>query len=138
MIYSISSIHWLGVLVAFVPYFLLGAIWFLILFKRSYAIALGKTPETLHNSAPIFMIGPAICSLVITITCALLMHLLEIETYTRAIEFAFIVGLGYLFANTMNIAINPNIPKPILYGLISGTFHQVGILIVCLVLVAMK
>jgi hypothetical protein len=51
-------------------------------------------------------------------------------------EFALIVGVGYLFSNTVNFAINPNMPKPIPYGLISGFFHLVGILIVCSILVA--
>lgn len=49
-----------------------------------------------------------------------------------------IIGIGYLFANTVNIAINPNIPKPIRYGIISETFHLVGISIVSVVLFAMK
>jgi hypothetical protein len=43
-----------------------------------------------------------------------------------------------LFINTVNIAINPNIPRPILYGVISGMFHLTGILIVSVIIVAMQ
>jgi hypothetical protein len=138
MINSISAINWVSVIIAFVAYFFLGALWFTLLFKKQYANSLGKRDDTLQNSSSIFFIGPAICSLIITITSALLIQALEISSYSKAIEFAFIVGVGYLFANTINIAINPNIPKPILYGIISGTFHLAGTLIVSVIIVAMS
>lgn len=137
MIHFISSIHWLGVITAFFAYFFLGALWFTLLFKKQYAYSLGKVPDDLNNSAPIFFIGPALCSLVITFTSALLIAALGIDSYGEAIEFALIIGLGYLFSNTLNIAINPNIPKPIEYGLISGTFHLTGIIIVSFIIIAM-
>jgi hypothetical protein len=138
MINLLSAINWVSVLLAFVAYFFLGALWFTLLFKKQYANSLGKENDTLQNSSPIFFIGPAICSLIITITSAILIYALEIDSYGKAIEFAFIIGIGYLFANTVNIAINPNIPKPILYGIISGVFHLVGILIVSVIIKAMS
>ena len=48
------------------------------------------------------------------------------------------VGMGYLVANTVNIAINPNIPRPLLYGVISGGYFLAGITIVSIILVAMR
>ena len=51
------------------------------------------------------------------------MNSLNIESYQDALIFAIIVGLGYLVANTVDIAINPNIPRPLLYGAISGSYH---------------
>lgn len=137
MIQFISAVNWFGVLLAFIAYSVLGALWFTLFFKKQYAKSLGKEHEKLQNSAPIFFIGPALCSLLITITSSLLMHALEIDSYVEGLEFALIVGVGYLFSNTVNIAINPNMPKPIPYGLISGFFHLVGILIVCSIIVAM-
>jgi hypothetical protein len=138
MIHLISAINWLSVLLAFVAYSALGALWFTLLFKKQYAISLGKQNEVLQNSSPIFFIGPAVCSLVITITSAILIAALGIDSIRKGVEFALIVGVGYLFSNTINIAINPNMPKPIHYGLISGMFHLVGIVIVCTIVVAMQ
>jgi hypothetical protein len=63
---------------------------------------------------------------------------LLIESYVNALLFGLIVGIGYLVANTVNIAINPNIPRPLLYGAISGAYHLVGIVIVSLILVFMR
>ncbi len=87
--------------------------------------------------APIFIVGPALCMLVITLTSALLLNALAINSYQGALLFALIVGIGYLVANTVNIAINPNIPRPLLYSAISGAYHLVGIVIVSLMLVFM-
>ena len=137
MMQAISSLNWFGVLLAFVPYFLLGALWFTVLFKKQYAISLGRENEQQQNLAPIFIVGPALCTLVITLTSALLLNALAINSYQGALLFALLVGIGYLVANTVNIAINPNIPRPLLYGAISGAYHLVGIVIVSLMLVFM-
>ena len=137
MINQLANLNWIGVLLAFVPYFLLGALWFALLFSKPYKTSLGKNGETLPNT-PIFIIGPAICSLVIVIASAVLIYALNIQSFGGALEFSAVVGVGYLFANTVNIAINPNIPRPILYGIITGTYHLLGISIANIILVAMK
>ena len=138
MISQLANLNWISVLTGFVAYFVLGALWFTLLFKKQYAISLGKENNMSEKPAPIFIIGPALCSLVITIASAILIYALGIDSYGKAIEFALLVGIGYLVANTVNIAINPNIPRPIHYGIISGSYHLVGILIVSIILVAMK
>ena len=106
-------------------------------FKRPYAQSLGKTPDTLQNTAPIYIAGPAVCSLLMTITTAWLLQALGVDTSGQAMAFALIVGVGYLVANTVNIAINPNIPHPLRYGLVSGAYHLCAIILASLVLVAM-
>ena len=138
MINKLANLNWFGVLAAFVPYFLLGALWFTLLFAKPYKISLGRGDENLQNNKPIFIVGPALCSLLITVTNAILIYALDIRSFGGALEFSAIVGVGYLFANTVNIAINPNIPRPILYGLITGTYHLLGISIANVILVAMK
>jgi hypothetical protein len=137
MISQLASLNWISVLIAFVVYFLLGALWFTLFFSKQYKTSLGRDNEILPNK-PIFIVGPALCSLVITIATAVLMYALNIQSFSTALEFALFVGVGYLVANTVNIAINPNIPRPILYGIISGTYHLLGILMVSTILVIMK
>lgn len=107
-------------------------------FKKQYAISLGKENQLPQKPAPIFIIGPAICSLVITIATALLMHVINVIMVSKALEFSFIIGIGFLVANTINIAINPNMPRPIHYGIISGFYHLTGIILVCFILVMMQ
>ncbi|MGB3799592.1 MAG: DUF1761 domain-containing protein [Lewinella sp.] len=137
MLTFFSSLSWLAVAAAFAVYFVLGGLWFTLFFKRPYAYSLGKDAAGLQNTAPIFIVGPAVCSLIITLTTALLIHALDITTIGAAVSFALVVGTGYLVANTVNIAINPNMPRPLLYGAISGAFHLTGILLVSIILVAM-
>ena len=134
----LTDINWMGVLLAFVAYFMLRALWFTLLFSKQFKVSLSKENDHQKNNAPIFFVGPALCCLVITIASAILMYSLNVESFDDALLFAVIVGIGYLFANTVNIAINPNIPKPLLYGFISGTYHLVGILVVSIILVTMK
>jgi hypothetical protein len=134
----LTTINWLSVLAAFAAYFLLGALWYLVLFPKPYRASLGKENELAPPPAPLFIIGPAVCSLVVTITCAVLLYALQINSYGNALAFALVVGFGYLFTNTVNIAINPNIPRPLFYGLITGSFHVVGMVLVNLILVSMK
>ncbi|MBB6001570.1 hypothetical protein [Arcicella rosea] len=55
---------------------------------------------------------------------AILIEALNVQSFETALEFTLLVGIGYLVANTVNIAINPNIPRPILYGIISGAYHR--------------
>lgn len=137
MINQLANLNWISVTIAFVVYNVVGALWFTLFFTKPYKISLGKENETLPNK-PIFIVGPAICTLVITIVTALLMYTLNIQSFSEALEFSLFIGFGYLVANTTNIAINPNIPRPILYSIISGSYHLVGIVLVGVILVAMK
>ena len=137
MISQLSNLNWLSVLAAFFAFFMLGYVWYVLLFSKQYKISLGKENETLPSSS-LFIIGPAVCSMGYILASAILMYALNINTYAGAIEFSLIIGIGYLMCNTVNIAINPNIPRPFLYGLISGSYFLVGITIVNIILFAMK
>jgi hypothetical protein len=136
MINAISDLNWFGVLLAFIVYFLLAILWFTVLFKKQYKISLGKENDKEQSLTPIFIVGPALCTLIVTITSAILMNALNIESYQDALVFGLIIGFGYLVANTVDIAINPNIPRPLFYGAISGSYHLVGILMVSMILVS--
>jgi hypothetical protein len=98
----------------------------------------GNEPETGQSPSALYIVGPAVCTLLITLTCTVLLYALHIDTYGNAVRFALLVGLGYLVTNTVNIAINPNIPRPFFYGLITGSYHLVGTLLASLLLVALK
>ncbi|MCW7491097.1 DUF1761 domain-containing protein [Leptospira sp. 2 VSF19] len=129
------SLNWINVFLALFLYSFLGFIWFTILFKKQYRISLGKENDTEPPLAMIFVLGPMLCTLVIIITTAILFSRLEIEKSTDALVWGSFIGIGFLSANTFNIAINPNIPKPILYGAISSAYHLVGINVASLLLV---
>jgi hypothetical protein len=134
----LSDINWLSVLLAFVVYFLLGALWYMVLFPQAYKVSLGKAHETLNNQSALFVVGPGVCVLVSILATTVLFYALHITTYGNALRLAAIVAVGYLVANTTNIAINPNIPRPFLYSAITSAYHVVGITLTCLILAAMR
>ncbi len=79
-----------------------------------------------------------VCNFLVIFTSAILMQWLNITSYGAAFLFALLVGFGYLVTNTVNIAINPNMPRPIAYGVIAGAYHLIAMVLVCMVLLALK
>ena len=134
----LSNIHWMSVLAAFAAYFMLGALWYMVLFPQTYKVSLGKANEALNNESALFVVGPGVCVLVTVLATTLLFYALHITSYGDAMSLAAIVGIGYLVANTTNIAINPNIPRPFLYSSITSGYHLVGITLTCLILTVMR
>lgn len=136
MFEQLVNLNWISVLLAFAAYFLLGALWFTLFFSNQYRIFLGGEGETLQRS-PILIAGPAVCTLLITIANTVLIYTSNI-TAGSTWEFSLFVGFGFLVANTVNIAINPNIPRPVRYGIITGTYHLTGIATAGIIVIAMK
>jgi hypothetical protein len=134
----LSKVNWIAVLLASVALSGLGALWFMALFNKSYAIALGRKDLNDHKPSPLYIVGPFLCGAVVTITNAVLMRALNVTSYEHALRFGALVGLGYLASTTVNIAINPNIPKPLLYGFVSGGYFLAGSLLNSVILVAVS
>jgi Protein of unknown function (DUF1761) len=134
----ISEINWLAVVLATLASFMLGGLWFTALFGKVYAVALGREKAPKEKPAPIFIAGPFVCGLVTTIASAILVYALNIESIGDALVFGAIVGLGFLASTTVNTAINPNMPHPLFYGVISGSYFFLAGVIISVILVAMK
>ncbi len=137
MMNAVSEVNWFAVLVASVATFMLGAVWYMGLFKKAYARSLDREGQPEQKPSPLFIVGPFVCGLVVNATDAVLMRALRVSSYEQGLVFGAVVGLGYLVAMTVNIAINPNFPRPFFYAAISGSYFFVGNLVVSLVLVAM-
>ncbi|WPQ61764.1 DUF1761 domain-containing protein [Chitinophaga sancti] len=137
MIKSFSRINWLAVLLSLVFYSFFGWLWFTALFPNQYASTLDKLGIMPAKPDPIYFYGPALAILPTILTTALLMIVQNIHKRKAEIEFTLVIGSGFLVANTFNIAIDPNIPHPMAYGLLVGAFQLISILVSCLILQAM-
>jgi hypothetical protein len=135
---AFPDLNWAAVAVATVASFVLGALWFTVLFGKPYARALGRDHVPGQKPGPLFIVGPFVCGLVTTIASAILAKLLKLEGVGEALAFGAVVGLGYLAATSVNTAINPNMPRPLFYGLVSGGYFLVSGMVVSVILVAMK
>jgi len=134
MLSHLSEINWLAVLAATVVFALLGGVYFTAIVGKPYAIALGNEGRELPKPGPIFIVGPLISSLFVVITSALLLRALDITALGDGIVFALVIAIGYLLAQTLTIAINPNFPKPLLYTLINAPYFIVCTVIASIIL----
>lgn len=133
-----GSVSWFGVFVAAVAHFFLGGVWFMGLVGKQYGIALGRNDPPDQKPAPLFIVGPFVCSTVTIVTTALLLGALGVTSYRGAIALGLVVGLGYLTPMVVNIAINPNFPRPFFYSALSAPFFVIGSVMTCVILVALS
>ncbi|MGV3619302.1 MAG: DUF1761 domain-containing protein [Archangium sp.] len=132
------SINWLGVGLSALALQMLGAAWFMGVIPKPYAVALGRTDLAGRKPEPLFIAGPAVCGLVVTVTNAVLLRALHVTEMRDALVFGLITGVGYLMATVVNVAINPNIPRPLFYGAINAPYFLVSNLVACAILTAMS
>lgn len=125
----VDHVSILAVLVSAAAVMVLGFVWFAVVFKNQYAVVLGRVgqPDAMGS---LFIAGPSICVLVTAFTIAYLMSALRVASLNEALGFGAIVGLGLLAATAMNMAINPNIPRPITYGVLSSSYFFVSSILI--------
>lgn len=135
---ALLNLNWLSILVASVANFALGGVWFMVLFKRQYAAALQlEARGDDEKPSALFIAGPFICGVVTIATTAFLFRLLETSTVGDALVLGAVIGLGFVGATTVNIAINPKFPDPLRYSLINVPYFVLGSLMSSLILVLM-
>lgn len=136
--FDITGLNWLAIIVATLAYFILGALWFTPLFGKAYDKALETKRAKGQKWPAIYYVGPFLSALVTTFATAILIYALGIEMLADAIWLGLIVGIGYALSVSVNNAINPKTPHPLLYGLVTGGYHVVGITLVAAIIFIMK
>ncbi|MBO0982661.1 DUF1761 domain-containing protein [Rathayibacter sp. SD072] len=121
----LPEINWLAVIVSTLVFAVLGYVYFVILVPKPYKIALGNENRELPAPGLLLTAGPLIPSLAIVITTAVLLRALAVETFGDALAFGLIIGVGYLVAQTLTIALNPNFPRPLLYTLLNAPYFVI-------------
>jgi hypothetical protein len=131
------SISWLAVILSLIALQMLGAAWYLGVIPKPYARALGRDPNSKEKPGALFIVGPAVCSFIVIVTNAILLRSFHITAMFDALTFGAITGIGYLCITVQNVGINPNIPRPFLYGAINAPFFLIGNLVSCAILTAL-
>lgn len=134
---AFNHVNWIAVLAAAVAQFVLGGIWFGALVSRHYPLALGIADREPQKPTPAFFIGPFLCGLVTVATSAVLLRTLGITDYGDALALGALIGIGYLGAMTVNIAINPLFPRPFYYAALNVPYFLIGSLLCCTILTAL-
>jgi hypothetical protein len=134
----LADIDWLAFAIAAVVSIVLAGLWFAVVVAKPYAVALGRVGAPAPESSAVTNLGPLVCVIVTTLTTAVLVEALDVTSIGDAIVFGLVVGVGYLSAMTFQIAINPNFPRPLLYGAINAPYFVLTAVISSVVLVAMR
>jgi hypothetical protein len=117
----LTEINWLAVIVAMLPFAVLGGLYFSVVIPKVYATAVG-TPA---KQGALFIAGPLVTTLVTVVTSAILLKALDVVAIGDGVAFGLLVSIGYLVAQTFTIAINPAFARPLLYGLINAPYFIV-------------
>lgn len=129
-----SQINWFAVIVSTLVFGVLGGLYFSALVAKPYRVALGIDNEEVPKPGPMFIVGPLVSSLVVVVTSAILLRALSVDSLGGAVVFGLLVSVGYLVAQTFNIAINPNFPRPFLYTLINTPYFVVCTVVASIIL----
>ncbi len=130
MIFSFVDINWLAVALATIVYFLLGGLWFSpFVFGKFWEDAIGFDRPAGWKETKLYYIGPFLGCLSASVAIAILMQALDIHSITEAVILGLLAGLGFSAPVSFVNAITPKMSKPLLYGLVTGTYHLLGIVI---------
>lgn len=131
---AFGEINWVSVALASVASSILGGVWFTVLFGKLYAASLGRQLVPTEKPGLMFVLGPFVCGLVATITTALLLRVLTPNDFFQALGFGLIWGLGFVVSTMVNVAINPNFPRPFLYSAVCGPYFLIATVMSTLIL----
>ena len=134
----LDDINWLAFAIAAVASFLLAGAWFAVVIAKPYTVALGREGAPTPSPTPVSTAGPLICTLVTVLTSAVLVEALDVTGTGDAAMFGLVVGIGYLGAMTFQIAINPNFPRPLYYGVLNAPYFVLTSVLSSVVMVAMR
>ena len=134
----LAQVNWLAVLIAFVVTTALAGVYFAVIIAKPYLVALGREDAPKTPSSVVRNVGPIVAGLVVVVTSAILLRALDVTTIADAVVFGLIVGVGYLAAMTFQIALNPNFPRPLYYGVLNAPYFVVSSVISSVILVLVR
>ncbi|MEI5675608.1 MULTISPECIES: DUF1761 family protein [unclassified Nocardioides] len=134
----LGDLNWLAVVIVAVASIVLAGLWFAVVIVKPYAVALGRVGQPAPEPSVVSAVGPLVCVVVTTLTTAVLVEALDISATGDAVVFGLVVGVGYLTAMTFQIAINPNFPRPLLYGVINAPYFVITSVLGSVVMTAMR
>ena len=119
-----------SILIAGVAYFVLGGLWFTPLFGKQWDNAVGFERPIRWRPSTIYYIGPLAGCLVVSFAMSILFNIAQPESFQKAVALGLACGVGFGAVIASVNAISPNMPRPGLYALVTGSYHAVGLVLV--------
>jgi hypothetical protein len=129
-----SNLSWLHILVAAIAYFALGAIWYSVLFGKSWVAyqKIDMNAADAKQGTGAIMFGSFIWMFITTIGLAIIVNRLHLDNAMSGIKWGLLTGICFSAA-----AISISylyVKKPGGLHLIDGLYHVLGQVIACVIL----
>lgn len=138
MVEALGGADWIAATIGAVAYFVLGAIWFGPLFGGAYDRGLGFQRSADQKWPLLYYTGPLVASIVVAAATAVLIEAVEVDSLGHAGALGLLLGVGFSWPVSVNNAINPKTPRPLLYGTVTGLYHVAGTVVVALIVWLMR
>jgi hypothetical protein len=128
-------VDYLAVLVATLAAFAVGAVWYSVLFQRSWKELMGFSDEamrTMKMTPALAMTGGFVTTLILVYALASLMDVLPISTALEAAWFGLMISVGFIATTQANIIWYEN--KPLKLFFINASHYIVAVIAAALVL----
>lgn len=129
---------WLGVLAATALTYLLGAVWFTPLFGRAWDRGVGARREPGDRFGPAYYVVPLVGAAGSAYALAVLVTAAELAGVGEAVVLGAVVGLGVGLTVSFTNALTPRMARPLLYGLVTGSFHAASAVVAAVVAVVAR
>lgn len=127
------SIYWVPVLVSTIAYYILGGIWFSpSFFQKQYDEAMDFTRKNWKPDGKFFW-GPLVGCFVISLATSIILINIRPVSLLETIAIGLVLGLGFALSISLINSITPKVRSPLLLGLITGTYHTLGIILTSIV-----
>lgn len=132
----LSSINWLGVLLATIAYFALGAVWYTpVLFGKPWMKAMGmEAPGQEEQPSPVIYLVPLISAFIASLALAMIARAMGAYGFGDGLELGLITGLGFAVTVLFTTAtFEPNKPQPWVWFVITAGYHFVGLVVAAVI-----
>lgn len=136
---ALTDINWLAVIVATIAYSAFSGIWHRqFAFGKRWENAMGFNRPENWKETTIYFVVPSISCLITSSVIAILLNLVNVTTFSDALNLGLLSGIGFATAVTFTNAVIPTMKKPLVFGAITGTAHAIGITLVTIIIYAIS
>ncbi|WP_251153393.1 DUF1761 domain-containing protein [Cellulosimicrobium sp. Marseille-Q4280] len=135
---TLGDVSWIGVLLAALASYVLGALWFTPLFGRAWDASIDHERVRGQAFGPLYYVAPLVSSILTSFATAVLLEVTGTRALGGAALLGVLVGTCYAAAVTFTNAVNPRTPRPVLFSVVTGSYHVVSIVVGALVLAALS